>query len=291
MGSTVNRYYEEDTGRTVVYGYEDEVSAVPIAQLEEWRENKRRKEIIKHGATKHYVNCYHEPVAELNSVLKVNELGALMKLIPYIKMHTKGALYFEGSRMSVSLIAKAIDRSPRQANTIVEALYVAGVLWREKIGRSYVYGVKERYHSMGYVIDGANFTKVFQVKTRTDIRNISIQAAGVLYKMLPFFNYEHFVLCTNPNEADIEKIYPVSHREFAERVGVDRKVIERGIKELTRFGFLGKFSSYNGELYIVNPDVASRRKSTSDESTEAARNTFRLAEKASAEVAIGELPF
>lgn len=295
MSNAIQQYYDPDTGRTIVYGDIDEVSIVPTDVLDEWRETKRRKEIIESGPVKHYVNCYHGPVAELNAFLNVNELGAIMKLIPYIRMNTGGQLYYEGKRMTVALMAKAIARSVRHTNTIVATLLKHGVLNREKVGRAFAFNVDERYHTMGYAIEGEQYTKVYQVKTRTDIRNITIQAAGVLYKMLPFFNYEHFVLCTNPNEADEDNIYPISHREFASIVGVDRKVVDNGIKELMRYGFLSKFIASNGELYIVNPDVATRRRSLVDESTERVRSMFRLAdrqgERASAGISVGELPF
>lgn len=278
MSNAVNKYVDDD-GRVVVYGFEDEISAVEHTTLDGWREEKQRKAFIANGPVKNYVNCYHEPVAALNDILEVSELGAIMKLIPYVRMNTEGALYYGSERMTIPLIGKAIDRSVRQSKTIVAKLFEEGVLKREKVGRSFVYNVDERYHSMGYGLKGAQFTKVMQIKTRADIRNISVQAAGVLYKMLPFFNYEHFVLCTNPNELNEDNIYPISHREFSDIVRVDRSVIDSGTKELMRFGFLSKFSAANGELYIVNPDIATRRKDIYDESSEKVRSFFRMVER------------
>lgn len=294
MTNAIQTYIDDD-GRKVVYGYADEVSMLTNEVVEEIQEKKRLKAYIEREPTKHYVNCYHGPIAALNEILDVNEIGAIMKLIPYVRMNADGKLYYESNRMTVELMAKAIERSVRHTKTLVAKLFKEGVLTREKVGRSYVYSVDGRYHSMGYVVEGAQFTKVYQMKTRTDIRNISIQSAGVLYKMLPFFNYEHFVLCTNPNEADEDNIYPLSHREFARMVGVNRSVIDAGVKELIRYGFLSKFTSSNGELYIVNPDVATRRKSSIDESTEKVRSFFRLAERQGERNVIGirvdELPY
>lgn len=279
LNNAINRYHDPETGRAILYGYEDEVSVMTNETLDEIRENKRKKAYVESGPTKHYVNCYHEPIAALNDVLDVNEIGAVMKLIPYIRMNTYGQLYYEGDLMTVELMAKAIDRSVRHTKTLAAKLFKEGVLIRDKVGRSYVYSIDDRYHSMGYVIEGAQYTKVLQVKTRTDIRNLTIQSAGVLYKMLPFFNYEHFVLCTNPNEANEGNIYPISHREFSAMVGVHRSVVDSGIKELMRYGFLSKFTSSNGELYIVNPDVATRRRNMNDETSEKVRGLFRLAER------------
>lgn len=290
MNNVIQRYTDEH-GETIVYAPENAVSIQTIETLEEWREAKRVREAIRNGPIQNYVNCYHESAASLNNVLSVDELGAIMKLITYIKMNADGALYYEGKRMNNALMAKAIGKGVRQTATIAATLHRVGVLSREKVGRTYVYSVEDRYHSMGYVVKGEQYTKVMQVKTRTDVRNLSVQAAGVLYKMLPFFNYEHFYLCTNPNEAEEDAIYPISHRQFADLVDVDRNVIDRGVKELMRFGFIGKFSSSNGELYAVNPDIATRRKNIYDETSEKMRGMFRMATKQAISVKKSELPF
>lgn len=294
MADSIQTYIDE-SGRTVVYGYADEISAVEHTTLEDWREGKRRREMVERGPILNYVNCYHEPVAALNDVLDVNELGAMMKLIPYIKMNADGALYYEGKRMTPALAAKALGVSANQARRLLARLYDEGVLLREKSGKFYVYSVDERYHTIGYVVKDAQFTKVLQVKTRTDIRNISIHAAGVLYKMLPFFNYEHFFLCTNPNEKDEDAIYPLSHREFADMVGIGRNVINRGMTELMRNGFILKATASNGEIYVVNPDIATRRKNMYDENSEKVRGLFRVAkrqgDRKQASIKTGELPY
>lgn len=278
LSNAVQSYIDED-GRKILYGYADEISAQPNEVIDEWREGKKRREYIANGPVLNYVNCYHEPVAALNDVLDVNELGAIMKLIPYIKMNTGGQLFYEGERMTVNLIAKALGISVNQTRRITDKLLEEGVISRERAGKPFVFSVDEQYHTIGHVVKGAQYTKVLQVKTRTDIRSITIRAAGVLYKMLPFFNYEHFYLCSNPNEFDEEMIYPLSHGEFADMVGVGRNVIDRGIRELTRHGFMLKVESYNGEIYVINPDIASRRKNMYDENSEKVRGFFRMAKR------------
>lgn len=290
MSNAVKRYTDED-GRVIVYGYEEDVSAMDRSTLDEWLEEKQRKEAISRGPVKNYVNCYHEPVAALNDVLDVNELGAVMKLIPYIRMNTEGALYYGGKRMSVELIAKALDRSVKQSRRIINRLYEVGVLKREKDGRAYVFSVDERFHTIGHVVKGAQFTKVLQVKTRTDIRNISIQAAGVFYKMLPFFNYTHFYLTDNPNEPDASKLRYISHREFADTVNVGRNVVNEALRELRRHGFVMLSDAYGNQLYLINPDIMTRRRDNHTPDVEAIRNEFAALADNAAQNGIEELPY
>jgi predicted transcriptional regulator len=176
--------------------------------------------------------------------------------------------------MSAQLVAKAIGKQLRQTQTILTALVEHGILYREKDGRPYVYGVNDRYHSMGSVVKGANFTKLYQTRTRTDIANISIQSAGVLYKMMPFFNYAHYYLSENPSELDASKIRHLSHRSFAEMVNVSRNTINDAMRELRRNGFIMSVESYGGQLYRINPDVMFRKKDEYDEYTQKVREDF-----------------
>lgn len=297
MSNKVNRHFEEDTGREMVYGYADEVSIKTNEQLDAIRERRRIKEILARGPIRNYVNCYHEPIAELNEILNVNELGTIMKVIPYMRMNTGGQLYYGKERMGIAELAQAIGKKQRQATTLAKALVENDVLIREKVGKKFVYNVNERYHSMGSVIKGAMYTRVFQVKTRTDIVNLSIQAAGVLYKMLPFFNSKFYYLCENPGEKEETAILHMSNRRFAELVNVDRKTVNNAIRELKLNGFIMSIDSFGAEALLINPDVMFRKATEElySEYTEYVRSMFRRAaqnaEQQGVHMDVGDLPF
>lgn len=273
MTKAIQRFTDED-GREIVYGFSDEVSIMSQEQLEAIRDKRKEDEARRYEPIHYYVNCYHEPIADLNDILSVDELGAMMKLIPYMRMHTEGHLYYGKDRMTAQLVAKAIGKKLRQTQTILSTLTDHGILYREKVGKPYVYGVSSQYHSMGSVVSGSKFTKLFQVQTRTDITNISIQAAGVLYKMLPFFNYAHYYLSENPDEIDASKIRHMSHRYFAELINVSRNTVNEAMRELRRYGFIMSVDAYGGQLYRINPDIMFRKKNRYDEYTQSVREDF-----------------
>ncbi|MHC8516206.1 hypothetical protein [Sporosarcina sp. ITBMC105] len=77
MTNAIQSYTDED-GRKIVYGYEDEVSIQTHVTLEEWAEERRRREYVKRLPVKNYVNSYHMSVASLNYVLDIAELGAII---------------------------------------------------------------------------------------------------------------------------------------------------------------------------------------------------------------------
>jgi hypothetical protein len=293
MNNSISRYYDPETGKTIIYGDAEVISAVPYDELEHWRENKRRKEAAERGPIRYYVNCYHDNVAELNNLLDVNELGALMKLLPYLRMNTGGQLFSGKERMTTKLAAKAIGKSERQTIRLINAMIAVGVMSKEREGRSVVYCVNEEYHSIGKYVRDTFYTKLYQVKTRTDIAKISIQSAGILYKMLPFFNYAHYYLSINPEETDEMKITHMSHRQFADLVNVDRDLVNKSMKELISHGFIMSLQSFGGQLYRINPDVMFRKRVDYDELTEFVRMQFEQSKRGVIQerLDIEDLPF
>lgn len=295
MSDAIKRYEDPETGRTIIYGDSEEVSVVSYETLDEWREAKRRKEAAERGPIRYYVNCYHDKVAELNDLLDVNELGALMKLLPYLRMNTGGQLYSGTQRMTTKAAAKAIGKSERQTITLIGRMIEVGVMTKEREGRAVVYCVNEEYHSIGKYVRETFYTKLYQVKTRTDIARISIKSAGILYKMLPFFNYAHYYLSSNPEETDEMKIAHISHRQFADMVNVSRNTVNEAVKELMANGFIMSLQSFGGQLYRINPDVMFRKRIDNDEHTEFVRRQFEQAKRGVAQAEemddFGEIPF
>ncbi|WP_298833754.1 hypothetical protein [uncultured Planococcus sp.] len=285
--------YTDDSGRDIVYGYADEVSIQTNDTLEEWAEAKRLRELRESGPTRYYVNCYHDTAKLLSETLKVTELGALMKLVPYLRINSGGRLYHKGNRMTAAAIAGVLGKGKRTTDAILSDLAAHGVLTTERNGRYVVYGINEHYHSIGKHVRKTYYTKVYQVKTRTDIANLTIQAAGLLYKMIPYFNFEYCCLCVNPNETDQEKLRYMSHIQLAQLIGVDRKFVDRYTKELRKYGFISSMLFYEAELYVINPDVMYRKRDEYTQYAEMLRGLFAMGERCADQVNVkrGDLPY
>lgn len=265
------RIIDVSTGEDVTTGYQMK----SVASISAYQARMNR------GTTdqRHYVNCYHDPISELNEKLAVNELGAIMKLLPYLRMNSGGKLIHAGKPMGAAEIGNAIDKGARWTASLLRKLVDEDVLIPEQAGRKLVYRVNERYHTIGHTLKDSYYTKLYQVKTRTDIKNISIQAAGVLYKMLPFFHYTRYYLVTNPNEPDDSKLDHLTQNGLASFVNVERGVINRAIAELNRAGFVMESKSFGATIIRVNPDVMFRQR-VGDEFTEEVRYDFEQHRKA-----------
>jgi predicted transcriptional regulator len=245
------------------------------------REYAAREDAIQRN-TKHYVTSYHEPVEKLAHILEINELGAIMKLLPYMRRDKGGDLYEGAKRMGVAEIAKAVGKAQRWSESVVKTLVTCGVLTEAKDGRRKVYGVNPEYHTMGETIANARYTKVYQTKTRSDVKNLSVQAAGLLYCMIPYIHYERLYLCHNPNERNLDALDHMKQADLARCIGVEEQTVTRGMKELSRCGFVMRSEAFGVTVIKMNPDVMYRKKHDDDEYTQSVRYEFTQNKRAAA---------
>lgn len=259
-------YYDEDIDTNLVIVPAGEYEVISRAEAERRREYYRRERAIRLGGNTRYVNCYHEPVRDISARVELHVLGALIKLLPYMSFkYGNGILIRDGKRMGIDEVAKTIDKKSRASKDIVRQLKESGVLTTEKDGRRDVYGVSAEYHSIGIVRQDERYTKLYQTASRERLEKVSIQAAGLLYKMLPYFNYEHYFLCENPDEKDIDKINALTMRGLAKKIGEEHSTVVRYMRELSRAGFVMLSVAYGVDVIKVNPDVMYRKKYRDEE--------------------------
>ncbi|MGF7045702.1 hypothetical protein J2T13_000162 [Paenibacillus sp. DS2015] len=283
MTTDIYTYFDTDIERWMqavpVDGYRTE-SEENIARK---REYAQRQDAINKDP-RHYVASYHEPVRKLSALLALNELGAVMKLLPYMRLDKSGKLYYEGKRMGSAEISKAIGKATRWTATLISTLTSCGVLTESREGRRKVYEIGAEYHSIGKSLSGGRYTKVYQTKTRSDVKNLSVQAAGLLYCMIPYIHYERLYLCHNPDGDDFDALNHMVQSDLARILGEERSTISRSMRELSLNGFIMRSESYGVIVIKMNPDVMFRKSYTEDEYTESVRYEFtqnkRLAESA-----------
>lgn len=293
MNNDIHVYYDEVLGQ---YRESYPLDGYVHESVED-RERKRKyaeKADAANRDTRHYVASYHEPIQRLSAILALNELGAVMKLLAYMRIDKGGDLYYEGKRMGHAEMAKAVGKASRWTAALISTLTKCGIITSANEGRRKVYAINPEYHSIGRSLNGGRYTKVYQVKTRSDVRNLTVQAAGLLYCMIPYVHYEMMYLCTNPNERDIYNLDHITQASFARIIGVDEQTARRGLRELAKNGFIMRSDAHGAIVIKMNPDVMFRKSNTKDEYTESLRYEFAQNERA-AEAAFdgddSDLPF
>jgi predicted transcriptional regulator len=259
----VTKFVNEDG--EVRYGFNPTThDVVNKAQKEGYKKKLKQEEYKLKYKGKDWVACYHEPIKIIikEHILELNELGALLKLLPYMQFKKDGLLIKEGRTMTMKEIEGIIGTSTRQTKRIIKRLVEKALINREGNNRNPKYIVNNRYHTMGAEIqNNMKFTKLFNVETRKRTKDISLHEAGLLYKILPWFHYESYYLCSNPYEPSPEEIHHLNHKELSECIGEDERTVYRHLQNLMRKGFIMQLKGYGGAvIYKVNPDIMFRNK-------------------------------
>ncbi|MEK4688343.1 replication/maintenance protein RepL [Bacillus sp. FSL W8-1202] len=257
-------YYMDKHGKTGQF--------ITNAQIESRRRYNYIKRQNTERASKYYVNCYDEPVKELTASLSLSELGALIKLLPYLKFQKHGLLFDKGKPMNLERIAEIIGKSDRQASRTMTKLTTAGAIIREGHGAGTQYYVSESFHSIGKTIAGATYTKLYQQETKRRIRNLTLQECGLLYKMLPYFHQTEYYLCENPTSQG-EAIEHMTQERLSEVIGESLPTVKRHMSALMKANLVMKMQARNSAI-VVNPDVMFRAEKET-EYTNTVRGHFR----------------
>lgn len=83
---------------------------------------------------------------------------------------------------------------------------------------------------------------------------------GYFIQLLPYVNYNHSVLCWNPEEIEANKIQPLTIQDICKILNISvshARRTERDLYKITINGqhLLGKFIYYSAEVFIINPAV------------------------------------
>lgn len=103
------------------------------------------------------------------------------------------------------------------------------------------------------------FTKNIQAMYEgTDSR--SRKQLANLFKILPYINFKHNILCANPTETNFDKLEFYNWTDLAKICGVDEKNVTRFKRDLWKLKIygcntIGQFSSGNSYYICVNPKL------------------------------------
>lgn len=265
---------DKDTGEYTDYvPLQEDYKMVHINSAQAYKERMRVDELKLVGRGKTWVACYHDPIKSVIKEMSLIEAGSLLKLLPYLRFKAEGKIAHEGETMSLKDIGSILGKGKTQTTSILDALERLKVIVKQKDGRKNAYYISKTFHTMGEVLEGMRFTKLYQKRTKEMLDKLKLNEAGILYKMLPYFHYSEYCLCSNPNEEDTNLLHMLSREELAELIGHEPETVSRYIALLTNQNVILKMTSSKSVNYYVHPDVMFR-KQTEDEKTVRMRDMF-----------------
>ncbi|MFJ7978448.1 hypothetical protein ACIQZI_22840 [Peribacillus sp. NPDC096379] len=193
-----------------------------------------------------------------------------------MKMNGKGLLQKDGKPLKQIDIQNIFGKSKRQTVDIVKRLETLSILIAVKDGRSKLFYINERFHSMGKITREGKFTKLLTTKLREVVKDLKLEQLGFLYKILPYFHYDTCVLSHNPNEQDEKKILFMNRNELSTAINYDVDNITALVKKLEEKGLIMTSRRYGNVLYYVHPDLMYRQANNGDmEKFNALRKMFK----------------
>lgn len=250
--------------------------------------------------SKHFTINFHDKLQQIEDELDVKTAGVALTLSLYMERKSDGLLKINGEVMTKQDIDDILDMDDETAKTHLDALKTLGILdyKRQKIevietkGKNKgkvknisanVYKMNPHHHYMGYLL-GENkdrdFTKVFKEAAKDYFDYISLEARGLLYKLLRFVHFQSYYLVSNPNQdLRIERdktfyeniqdetikntILTTQHDltmdDFIALTGKSRRSIERYIKEWEYARIVIKNGRGKKASFLMNPTIFTRQ--------------------------------
>jgi DNA-binding transcriptional ArsR family regulator len=252
--------------------------------------------------TKHFIINFHDTLGKIEDQLDVKTAGVALTLSLYMERKSGGLLKINGEVMTKQDIDEILGMDDETCKGHLDVLKTFEIIdyKREKVevvetrGRNKgktkvisanVYKINPNHHYMGYLLDGnkeRDFTKVFKEAAKEYLEYVSLEARGLLYKMLRYVHFQSYYLVKNPNSdlrKDREKTFyeniknesikkeilndqqDLKIQDFVEITGKSQRTIERYIKEWEYARLVIKNGRGKHATYLMNPSIFTRQES------------------------------
>lgn len=249
-----------------------EIVAADVASYQTKKQHTflRSRKHTQELGSKRFIKCYNDSMKEISEMLNLTQAGALMRLLSYLKLSGKGKLTSEGKPLKQADMQQAFNKGRNAVTKIVKALEAVDVLKVEGKGRGKKFYINEAFHHMGSGGRKSLFTRLYLTKARKLLERLTLEEAGLVYKLMPYVNYRSLLLCDKPDE---ENAAALNVTQLAEAINYDRSELTKKLKSLRRKGAIMMTDVYGVQGYAIHPDMINRG-SIEDETKKILRNQF-----------------
>lgn len=258
----------------------EEIEIYNKNQRNAYREKIKKEKAIKEhiinneGGFVHFVYKYLCPVfldieTKYEGTKSNIHISRLLQLVTYL--NTQNKLYDKNNnRIKKSSLTKIWDTKNRNGvNETYKVLIEVGFIKESIEGyieindSIFVRGEVKNFKKMKNEDINTTFTRLFseniqEMYLNTDSK--SRKQLANLFKLLPYINFRHNIICSNPFESDKSKLELLTWTDVAEICGVDSKNVTRFKNELIKlkvknYDAIGQFSCRGGYYICINPKI------------------------------------
>jgi hypothetical protein len=263
------------TVRTVADIETGEIFVIPILteQQRRYAERARQIEVYKKKGP-NFIACYSHEIRKINHELTLIEAGAMMRLLGYMRWNQGGKLIVKDKPLRMKDLAKVFGKGETQTKAILKRLEAVELVIKVREGKSNVFFINPRFFQFGGNLGTGYFTKLYQVKARNLVKELTLQEAGMLWKVISYFHYGTYYLCANPDEPNPKEIKHMDRETLAAHIGHDVSTVSHLMNALRQKGALLTTESRGSKRYLINPDLM-YRKNYEDAYTQSIRELFK----------------
>jgi hypothetical protein len=259
--------YDPETGEALIYGPAETHYLRSKAQAASHNERESF-----HGRQAEFTFAAMEAIGEVTAVLTTAQCGFLTVLQCYVDYGTNTLINANKSPMKTADMIRTL-RLERKRSTFygfLAACIEHGII-AEVDGK---YAVNPRYHFRGAARNNS-VIRMYTARIKQSYDSASKAAdLGLVYRMLPFVNYEMNALCSNPTERDPYEVAWLSGRELAAAIGVSETELSRRIRRITvgEEYVIARITVGGMARYMFNPLVFKRNSRPVDDTAQAMFN-------------------
>lgn len=188
-----------------------------------------------------------------------------------------------GTPLTKAHIKKKLGLSDSVNSGFWKELLASGIL---SIGDDNIIYVNEKYFRKGSMRSNSSFTRIYSNFIRTIyedcLDNNKHKLLSYIFRLIPYVNYTHNVVCRNPDEKDIDRIEPTTVKELCEILNYSATNGRRLLDEMLHYrvggehliGLWGHSLDVDKHIVFVNPKIFYAGPDPHD-----IRNTFELSAK------------
>lgn len=216
----------------------------------------KKKRWIEQNPEPHFTIALHEKIKRLIEDKSLTYCGRIFAAVIHTNFEQEGLIYTNGKAMNIEGFGKIFKLKSRQAiSDALKELEEGGLIRKE--GRKYY--LNKEYHFMGVLMEQDTiFSKLYHRSNRTLLENVSPEAMGMLYKIIPLVNYINGSICLNPEERNNEKVEVLIREDLAEYLKVTPKLVTLRMNELIENGAILPIQIKNSVYYKVHPHFVSK---------------------------------
>ncbi|EJR18258.1 hypothetical protein [Bacillus cereus] len=200
---------------------------------------------------------YIEQTKTLNDVQK----GSLIIMSTFLEFDGQGRLITpDGEYLTANKLVKILGKSRKTVNRILDNCEYAGLLFTEAIGKDRNITFTPSVFGCGHleIQPESSYVKVFKIKVRKLVKELSLKDLGFLADLLPHFHKDSYILCENPTWNGFEGMRAYTESGLQKLFGLDKRTLNGKIKKLRACGFL-MITLGRSEVYYVSPEFVSRK--------------------------------